>query len=159
MTTTIFFYTASILLTLFSYFRDKKKTIMALKKAYKAFTNLLPALVPMILFVGIMLTLVSPELIGKLLGDESGLMGIVIGAILGSIVFMPSFVAFSLGENLLIGGAGYPQVAVFISTLMAVGISSLTIELKYFNKKTTILRNVFALFASLIFAGLIGVIL
>ncbi|PKM54475.1 MAG: permease [Firmicutes bacterium HGW-Firmicutes-5] len=159
MTTTIFFYTASILLTLFSYFKDKKKTKMALKKAYKAFTNLLPALIPMILFVGIMLTLVSPELIGKLLGDESGLIGIIIGAVLGSIVFMPSFVAFSLGENLLIGGAGYPQVAVFISTLMAVGISSLAIELKYFNNKTTILRNVFALFASLIFAGLIGVIL
>ncbi|MCF8019004.1 MAG: permease [Vallitaleaceae bacterium] len=159
MTTTIFFYTASILLTLLSYFRDKKKTKMALKKAYKAFTNLLPALIPMILFVGIMLTLVSPELIGKLLGDESGFIGIIIGAVLGSIVFMPSFVAFSLGENLLIGGAGYPQVAVFISTLMAVGISSLAIELKYFNNKTTILRNVFALFASLIFAGLIGVIL
>ncbi|VDN46549.1 Permease [Petrocella atlantisensis] len=159
MTTTIFFYTASILLTLLSYFRDKEKTKMALKKAYKAFTNLLPALIPMILFVGIMLTLVSPDLIGKLLGDESGLIGIIIGAVLGSIVFMPSFVAFSLGENLLIGGAGYPQVAVFISTLMAVGISSLAIELKYFNNKTTILRNVFALLASLIFAGLIGVIL
>jgi len=159
MTTTIFFYTASILLTLFSYSRDKKKTKMALKKAYKAFTNLLPALIPMILFVGIMLTLVSPDIIGKMLGDESGLTGIVIGAVLGSIVFMPSFVAFSLGENLLIGGAGYPQVAIFISTLMAVGISSLAIELKYFNKKTTILRNVFALFSSFVFAGLIGVIL
>ncbi|PKM57765.1 MAG: permease [Firmicutes bacterium HGW-Firmicutes-3] len=159
MTTTVLFYTASILLTILSYFKDKQKTMMALKKAYKAFTNLLPALIPMILFVGIMLTLVSPDIIGKLLGDESGLTGIIIGAVLGSIVFMPSFVAFSLGENLLIGGAGYPQVAVFISTLMAVGISSLAIELKYFNKKTTILRNIFALVASLIFAGLIGVIL
>lgn len=159
MITTISFYGIAIILTIISYVKDSKKTLKGLKKAYKSFMNLLPALIPMILFVGILLTLISPELIGQLLGEESGVYGIGIGALLGSISFMPSFVAFSLGQNLLAGGAGYPQVAIFVATLMAVGISSITIELNYFNKKFTIVRNIMALVASLVFALLIGVIL
>ena len=155
MTTTIIFYSLALLLTGVSFLKDKKKTLQALKKAYMSFMKLLPALIPMVLFVGIMLTLVPPSLIGLLLGEESGILGIAIGAVIGSISFMPSFVAFSLGENLLLGGAGYAQVAVFISTLMAVGVSSLTVELKYFDKKLTLLRNVAALFASLIFSLII----
>lgn len=159
MTTTLVFYSSAILLVIISFFKDKQKTKKGLMKAYKSFMKLIPALIPMVLFVGIALTLVSQDTIGLLLGEESGAFGIAIGAILGSISFMPSFVAFSLGANLLEGGAGYPQVAVFISTLMAVGISSISIELKYFNKKFTILRNVMALVASLIFTVLIGVLL
>lgn len=159
MTTTLVFYSSAILLVIISFFKDRNKTKMGLKKAYKSFMKLIPALIPMVLFVGIALTLISQDTIGLLLGEESGAIGIAIGAILGSISFMPSFVAFSLGANLLEGGAGYPQVAVFISTLMAVGISSISIELKYFNKKFTILRNVMALVASLIFTVLIGVLL
>ncbi len=105
----------------------------------------------MVLFVGIALTLVSPEIISRLLGESSGLLGIFAGATLGSIAMMPSFVAFPLGQNLLNNGAAYPQVAVFIATLMAVGISTLSIEVKYFGRKFTLLRNIFALVASFIF--------
>jgi uncharacterized membrane protein YraQ (UPF0718 family) len=82
----------------------------------------------MIMFVGIMLTFISPELIGKVLGEESGIFGVMIAAVVGSVVFMPSFVAFNLGENLLANGAGYVQVGVLIATLMAVGITSIGIE-------------------------------
>ena len=157
--TTLVFYSSATLLVLISFFKDKKKTKQGLTKAYKSFMKLIPALIPMILFVGIALTLISPEIIASVLGEKSGFLGIIIGAILGSIAFMPSFVAFSLGSNLIDGGAGYAQVAIFVSTLMAVGISSLTIEINYFSKKFTILRNIMALVASLIFALLIGVLL
>lgn len=157
MGTTIAFYSTAIILLIVSTIKDKKKTKMALKKAYKSFMNLLPALIPLVLFVGISLTLVSPELISRVLGEESGLTGVAIGAALGSIIFMPSFVAFSLGESLLASGAGYPQVAVFVATLMAVGISSMAIEIKYFNKKFTVLRNVMAFFAAIVFTIVVGV--
>lgn len=159
MTTTLIFYSIAILATTVSFIKHKEKTFLALKKAKKSFFNLLPALIPMTLFVGIMLTLVSPQVIGRLLGEKSGLLGVSLGAIIGSISFMPSFVAFSLGENLLKGGAGYPQVAVFVSTLMAVGVSSLSVELKYFDKKMTFYRNIIALGASLIFAFIISLTL
>lgn len=156
--TTFIFYGLAMVLTGASALADKKKTKIALKKAFKAFITLLPALVPMILFVGLMLTLIPQSLISRLLGDESGLFGIALGSILGSIIFMPSFVTFSLGENLLNGGAGYPQVAIFVATLMAVGISSLSVELKYFDKKLSLLRNLSAYLAAILFTLLIGVV-
>ncbi len=157
--TTIIFYSAAIGLTGISWLKNKEKTKKALKKAYKAFFNLLPALIPMVLFVGLMLTLIPPSLIGRILGDEAGAVGVAVGTFLGSIVFMPSFVAFSLGENLLVGGAGYAQVAAFVASLMAVGVSSLNVENQYFGNKLTTYRNIYAVFASVVFAIVIGVIL
>ena len=51
------------------------------------------------------------------------------------------------------------QIAVFISTLMMVGIVTIPVEIKYFGKKATVLRNVFAFAFSYIVAIAIGVVL
>lgn len=158
MTTIIFYATAVLLLTV-SFFSDRKKTKMALKKAYMSMMKLLPAIIPMLLFVGVIMTILSPEVISRLMGAESGLLGVFLGLGFGSVIFMPSFVTFALGANLLEAGAGYAQVGALISTLMAVGISSLSIELKYFNKKMTIMRNVMAFAASVIFVIVIGMVM
>lgn len=159
MITSIVFYSSSIILLIISFLKDKTKTKKALKKAYKSFMKLVPVLIPMVLFVGVLLTLVSPEFISRILGENSGIFGVIIGIILGSIAFMPGFVAFALGDNLLSNGAGYVQVAAFISTLMAVGVSSYGVEVKYFGKKMTLLRNAYALVASIIFAIIVWVVM
>ncbi len=159
MSTSIIFYSTAIILLAISWFTDKKKTKMALKKAYMSLMKLLPAIIPMILFVGVIMTIVSPEVISQLLGAESGIRGIFLGLGLGSVIFMPSFVTFALGSNLLEAGAGYAQVGALVSTLMAVGISSLSVELKYFDKKLTIMRNVMAFVASVIFVITIGMVM
>ena len=159
MSTPIIFYSTAFIALALSWFADKTKTKKALKKAYMSLKKLLPAIIPMILFVGVILTIVSPEVISRLMGAESGIVGIFLGLGLGSVIFMPSFVTFSLGANLLDAGAGYAQVGALVSTLMAVGISSLTIELKYFDKKLTIMRNVMAFIASGIFVILIGMVM
>jgi uncharacterized membrane protein YraQ (UPF0718 family) len=76
----------------------------------------------------------------------------VIAFAVGSIAFLPSFVAFPLGANLLNHGAGYPQIAAFVSSLMAVGIASIGVEIKHFGKRVAILRNGIAIIASICFA-------
>lgn len=157
--TTIIFYSLAIILVIISYTKDKKKTKMALKKAYKAFMKLIPALIPMLLFVGILLTMISTDVISRVIGAESGALGVAISMFLGSVIFMPGFVAFSLGSNLLEAGAGYMQVAALIATLMAVGISSLSVELQYFDRKLTTMRNTMAFIASLVFTIVIGMVM
>lgn len=144
-------YGITLLLLLISFIKDKSKTKKALLKGYKSFIKLLPTLIPMMLFIGISLTILNPEIISKLIGSQSGILGIVLGLVIGSITFLPSFVAFPLGANLLAHGGGYPQIAGFVSSLMAVGFASFPIEIKYFNKKTAILRNGLGLAASIIF--------
>jgi uncharacterized membrane protein YraQ (UPF0718 family) len=67
-------------------------------------------------------------------------------------------VAFPTASILLENGAGYMQVAAFISTLMMVGIVTLPIEVKYFGKRLAIFRNLMAFFFSFIVAYIIGIV-
>lgn len=143
----------------FSFFKDKKKTKMALKKAWKSFENILPQFLSILIIIGIMLAVLSPETISKLIGQQSGWIGMLISGILGSITLIPGFVAFPLASALLKSGAGFMQIAVFISTLMMVGIVTLPLEIKYFGKKAAILRNGLAFVFSFIIALVIGVVL
>ncbi len=146
-------------LLLLSLIKDKKKTVMALIKAWKSFENILPQLLSILIIIGIMLAVLSPETISKLIGQQSGWLGMIIAALIGSITLIPGFVAFPLASALLKSGAGFMQIAVFISTLMMVGIVTLPVEIKYFGGKATIIRNVLALIFSFIVAIAIGVAL
>lgn len=152
------FYSLAAILLIFSFLKDKKKTRMALKKAWKAFENILPEFLVVILLVGFMLAIVNAETISKIIGSESGWLGVIIAAIIGSVTLIPAFVAFPTAALLVDNGAGYMQIAAFISTLMMVGIVSLPVEIKYFGNKLSILRNSLAFFFSFIVALIIGLV-
>ncbi|AET68187.1 putative permease [Desulfosporosinus orientis DSM 765] len=142
-----------------SLIKDKTKTKKALTKAWKSFENILPQFLSILVIVGIMLAALSPETISKLVGQQSGWLGMLIASVIGSITLIPGFVAFPLASALLNNGAGIMQIAVFISALMMVGIVTLPLEIKYFGKKATILRNSSAFVFSYIAAIVIGMVL
>lgn len=149
-------YGITISLLLFSYYKDKKKTKMALKKAWKAFENILPEFLTVIMFVGVLLAVLNPQVISKVIGNASGWFGVVIAAVVGAVTLIPGFVAFPTAAMLLENGAGYMQIGAFVSTLMMVGVVTMPVEIKYFGKRLTILRNLFAFIFSFIVAYIIG---
>jgi uncharacterized membrane protein YraQ (UPF0718 family) len=144
---------------LISYFKDVNKTKMALKKAWKAFENILPQFLSILLLIGMALAVLSPEVISNLLGAKSGFLGLFIASMIGSITLIPGFIAFPLVAALLKNGAGYAQITVFVSTLMMVGFVTLPLEIKTFGKKAAILRNISAFVFSYIAAFVIGGVL
>jgi uncharacterized membrane protein YraQ (UPF0718 family) len=148
------YFLAFIFLTV-SYLKDKRKTKMALFRAWKPFSGLLPEVFSVMMFAGIILAILSPDTISKLIGSESGFSGIILSLTAGSIALIPGFVAFPLGAALLDAGAGYAQIAAFVSSLMAVGVVTLPLEIKYFSKRTAILRNASSLVISLVFTMVI----
>ncbi len=156
---TIGLYILTGLLLLLSFIKDKKKTIMALKKAWKSFENILPQFLAIILIIGMTLAVLSPQVISKLVGQQSGWVGMMVAAIIGSVTLIPGFVAFPLAAALLKGGAGFMQIAVFISTLMMVGVVTIPVEITYFGRKVTIIRNLLAFVFSFIVAIVIGAVL
>ena len=85
--------------------------------------------------------------------------GVVAAAAVGAITLIPGFVAFPLAAALLHNGAGYMQIAAFVSSLMMVGVVTLPLEIKTFGRRAAIVRNVSALGFSLIAALVIGVVL
>lgn len=144
-------YTLVLALLVLSASKDLSKTRQALTKAWNSFAKLLPELLAIMVVVGILLAWLSPEQISLLLGSQSGLAGVVMALMLGSVALIPSFVAFPLAGALLKAGAGYPQIAAFVSTLMAVGIITLPAEIKCIGKPATVARNASALVTSIIF--------
>ena len=156
---TVLMYFVAFGFLVLSFIKDKKKTFLALKKAWKSFENILPQLLSILVIIGIMLAVLRPEVISSLIGEKSGWLGMVMASLIGSITLIPGFVAFPLASALLKSGAGFMQIAVFISTLMMVGIVTIPLEIKYFGKKAAILRNSLAFVFSFIVAIAIGVVL
>ena len=149
-------YAITLIFILISYSKDKKKTKMAMKKAWKAFENILPQFLGVIMLVCVMLAILNPEVIGNLIGGSSGWFGVILASTIGSITLIPGFIAFPTAAMLLNSGAGYMQIGAFISSLMMVGIMTFPVEVKYFGKRATLLRNVLAFFFSFIVAFVIG---
>lgn len=149
-------YGITVLLLAISYYKDKKKTKIALKKAWKAFENILPEFLTVIMFVGVLLAVLNPQLISRIIGNNSGWFGVIIAALVGAVTLIPGFVAFPTAAMLIQNGAGYMQIGAFVSTLMMVGIVTMPVETKYFGKKLTIIRNSFAFIFSFIVAYIIG---
>jgi len=138
---------------------DQRKTFEGIKRGLKMFLTLLPALLTVLILVSVFLYLVPDKTIVKLLGAKSGTMGIAIAALVGAIALIPGFIAFPLAKILLVKGVSYTVVAVFITTLIMVGVLTLPIEFKYFGKKAAIMRNVLSLFGAIIVGLLIGLFL
>lgn len=106
--------------------------------------------------IGIALALLNPEIVSKIIGKQSGWLGVLLAAVVGSITLIPGFVAFPMAAMVLKNGAGLMQIAAFVSTLMMVGVVTLPVEIKYFGKKLAMYRNGIAFVFSFLVAYVIG---
>jgi len=156
---TIVLYAVTAALLVLSAVKDRKKTLQALKKAWKSFENILPQFLTILVFIGLMLAVLTPEQISVVLGARSGWLGMVLASLLGSVTLIPGFIAFPLASALLKNGAGFMQIAVFVSTLMMVGIVTLPLEIRTFGRKAALTRNLLAYVFSFGVALVIGVVL
>ncbi|MBE3114717.1 MAG: permease [Actinobacteria bacterium] len=151
-----FLYIVCIVFLIISFLKSREKTKKALIKAWKSFENILPLLLGVIFMVGILIAVLNTQVISKLIGSNSGFLGVAISSIVGAITLIPGFIAFPTAALLLENGAGYMQIAAFISSLMMVGIVTLPMEFKYFGKKISIVRNILAFLFSFLVAFVIS---
>lgn len=123
------------------------------------FKNIIIPFLNILILVSLLLFIVPPSLITEYLGAGSGAIGFTIAALVGSITLIPGFISYPIATSLIKQGASYSTVAVFMTTLMMVGVVTLPLEIKYFGKKVAILRNVLNLIVAIIIGILIGIIL
>lgn len=150
--TSYILYGSCIFLLVISFIKDKEKTKTAIKKGLSSFENIMPQFFTIIIVIGILLSIIDTDTISKIIGSNSGFLGVLLASVAGSITLMPTFVAFSMASSLLQSGAGYAQVAALVSTLTMVGIMTFSLEAKYMGKEATILRNILAFLFSFIVA-------
>jgi uncharacterized membrane protein YraQ (UPF0718 family) len=153
---TLFLYGIAAVGLLLSLFKDRGKTTLALKKAWKAFEGILPQFLSVLFLVAAALAILDTATISRFLGGGSGIFGVLGASLLGAITLIPGFVAFPAAAALLKDGAGATQIAAFVSSLMMVGIVTLPMEMKYFGRRAAILRNSLAWLFSIVAAFFVG---
>ena len=152
-------YGTAILGLLISFVKDRSKTKLVLKKAWRSLENILPSILAILLFIGFILSFLDAQAVSKLLGTESGVLGMVIAAAVGCVTLIPGFVAFPLAASLLAAGAGYAQIAIFISTLMMVGVATLPLEMRCFGRRIALKRNILSLILAVVTSCVVGVMM
>jgi len=101
-----------------------------------------------IFLISLVIVFLPQQAIATFLGERSGILGYLIVSLVGAITLIPGFVAFPMAKMLLDQGAGVAQMAVFVSTLMMVGLVTAPLEIRYFRFKATLWRNLLAYFYS-----------
>ncbi len=157
--TAIFINIFSLFVLLVVFFKDRQKTKQALKVAVQSFFNILPTVLIIIVLIGLMLTFVSSSEISTIIGEQSGLRGVLIVALFGSVMHIPALLAFPLAASVLENGASIVAVAVFITTLTMIGLLTLPLEIKELGKKMALLRNGLSFVFAVIIALIMGSIL
>jgi uncharacterized membrane protein YraQ (UPF0718 family) len=114
--------------------------------------KILPAFLVMLVLVSIVLFLVPESLISTYLGGNNRYVGVLIGAVLGSVVLMPGFIAYPLCGILLQKGVAYMVLSAFSTTLMMVGVLTYPVEKAYLGTKVTVIRNLISFAIALLVA-------
>lgn len=141
-----------------SFIFNCKKTLLALKKAAIMLANLIFPFIKVLIIVSLVLMFFNKEMIIILLGEKAGGWGVALAALLGSVSLIPGFIAFPLAALLLKLGVAYMNVAVFLTSLLMVGIVTLPLEAKYFGWKVSLLRNTLSLVAAVLSGLMIGLV-
>ena len=149
-------YIVTALCLIVSLVANPKKTWFGIKKGLKMFIQILPVILSVLILVSIVLYFLPNEIIVKYLGKDAGLFGYLSAAIIGSIALIPGFIAYPISGILVQSGVRYPVIAIFITTLMMVGILTLPIEIKFFGVKVAVIRNLLFFIGALIVGILIG---
>ena len=144
------------IILLLSFILDKEKTVLGLKKGGKMLFNIFHPFLNILILISIVFFFIPDSLIVQYLGANSGWYGFGIAASIGSITLIPGFISYPLAATLLKQGATYAVVAVFMTTMLMVGVVTLPLEIKYFGKKAAIVRNVLNLIAAIIIGILMG---
>ena len=151
-------YLAALLLLVLSWRRSPQKTLTALKKAGRSCLNILPLFLGILICMGLLLAFVGEDSINAVIGRDSGILGILLSGVAGSILLVPAFAAYPAASELLRVTGAYAQITMLITTLMLVGIATIPLESKFFGLKATLLRNGMGLVYSFALALFMGIL-
>jgi len=141
-----------------SFLFNRKKTLMGLKKGWFMFRNIMVPFLNILILVSVALYMIPPSIINKYLGADSGIIGLGIAAVVGSITLIPGFISYPIAAGLIRQGASYTVVATFMTTLMMVGVVTLPLEIKYFGRRVAITRNALNFIAAVIIGLIVGLV-
>jgi uncharacterized membrane protein YraQ (UPF0718 family) len=130
----------AIALLLIGYYRGQGQHIVGVKSALNMTVEILPLLVFAFIVAGMVQVLLPRELLSKWVGVESGMRGIIIGAVAGGLSPGGPFVNLPLAAALLRSGASVGTMVAFLTGWSLWAVSRLPMEVGILGWKFTLIR-------------------
>lgn len=145
----------AVTLTIIAYTKNEALPLEGLKAGGKMFLDILPALFAGFIAAGMMTVVLPRDLLAHWMGEESGLRGLIVASVAGSLTPGGPFVQFPLVAALLKSGAGVAPMMAYISAWGLMGINRfLVYEVPLLGWKLAVARMT----ASMIFPIIIGIL-
>ena len=136
-----------------------KKHIEGLRGGWEVAMVNLPRILLALLSAGFLSHLLPHEIIAEWLGHESGIKGIAIATLLGSVMPGGPLIAFPIVVILTKAGAGMPAVVTFLTSWSVLGIQRIIgFELPMMGSKFVLNRVAIGIFLPAISGGLVYLI-
>ena len=113
------------------------KSILNIKDSFLQMLSVLP---PIMVMLGLMDVWVSRESLMKYMGNNSGLLGIFLAMLIGSIAAGPMYAAFPFTAVLIKKGAKFSNIIIFMNAWCVTKISTLRFEISSLGYKFTFVR-------------------
>ncbi|MGC8721131.1 MAG: permease [Caldisericaceae bacterium] len=138
---------------------DKGKFNDASKKSVKMFIQNSIRLFAIFVIIAILEKFLSAQSVSQFLLKFKGFVGIIVGALTGSVMMGPAATSYPIGQYLFAHNASVSLVSAFLFTWVGIGVVAVPLEFKFLGKKFALLRNGFTFAAAILIALVMGVIL
>jgi uncharacterized membrane protein YraQ (UPF0718 family) len=137
-------------LAIFSPYTAKRSSLITLDY-FKEMIFIIP---PVFILMGLLEVWIPKDKIKKWLGRGSGIKGILLSLLLGTLPTGPLYVAFPMAASLLKKGAHVSNMVIFLGSWAALKIPQLMVEIKFLGVAFASLRFILTLVA-LILVGIL----
>ena len=145
----------AIILVSIGYYKGGGEHVLGLKSAMNMTVQILPLVIFAFIVAGMVQVLIPHEFLSKWIGRESGIRGILIGTVAGSLVTGGPYVSLPIAAGLLRSGASVGTTVAFLTGWSLWAFGRLPIEVGIMGWKFTLIRMVSTFFFPPI-AGLIA---
>ncbi|MFQ5867404.1 MAG: permease [bacterium] len=130
----------AVILVFIGYYRGGGEHVLGLKSAMNMTIQILPLVIFAFIVAGMVQILVSHELLSKWIGRESGIRGILIGTVAGSLAPGGPYVSLPIAAGLLRSGASVGTMVAFLTGWSLWAVTRLPIEVSIMGWKFTLIR-------------------
>ncbi|MDV4152657.1 permease [Clostridium sp. AL.422] len=134
-----FFITFLIVMIIITVF-NKDLGIKSFSIASSSFRQMLEIVPPIMLMLGLIDVWISRETMMKYMGDNSGIKGVSLAMLIGSIAAGPMYAAFPFTKVLLKKGVKFSNIIIFMNAWCVTKISTLMFEFSSLGYKFTLAR-------------------
>ncbi|MBA7485217.1 hypothetical protein ES707_20755 [subsurface metagenome] len=130
----------AFILLLLAYYRGQGQHIAGIRIALNIMIEILPLLILSFIVAGMVEVLIPKEIISKWIGEGSGIRGILIGTVAGSLTPGGPYVSLPVATGLLRSGASVGTIVAFLTGWSLWAVSRLPMEVGILGWRFTLIR-------------------